>query len=608
MEEMIIVQNSLVLYKNRPALVTRTGDKLELELADGKKLKVRLKDVTLLHPGPLHSLNELQPPTGEVKTAWELLAGETTTLAELTELAYEVFTPATAWAAWQLVEDGLYFRGTPAEVVAASAEEVAQELAARQAKAAEEQAWGEFLERAGQGQFSSDDARFLREVEDLALERQPKSRVLRELGRAQSPENAHALLLELGYWDFAVNPYPHRLKLPVDPPLVELPDLPDEERVDLTHLPAFAIDDEGSQDPDDALSLDGNRLWVHVSDPAALVKPDSPADLEARLRGAKLYLPEIRVPMLPPQATDLLGLGLTELSPALSFGLEVADNGEIGQVEVTPSWVRVTRLTYEEAETRLAEEPFLTLYRLAQAHEARRTARGAVAIDLPEVKVRVVAGEVVIRPLLSLRSRDLVREAMLMVGEAMARFALAHNIPLPFTSQEKSDMEAEQLPNDIAGMFARRRMMQRSQLTSIPAPHEGLGLELYTQLTSPLRRYLDLVMHQQVRAFLRGEELLDSQAILERVGAAESIIGSVRQAERLSNKHWTLVYLLQHPDWQGEGVLVEKRGSRGTVLIPELDLITYLNMREDVPLNTVLPLKVSQINLAELEGYFRRIG
>jgi len=431
---------------------------------------------------------------------------------------------------------------------------------------------------------------------------------LRELGRSQSPENAHALLLELGYWDFAVNPYPHRLKLPVDPPLVELPDLPDEKRVDLTHLPAFAIDDEGSQDPDDALSLDGNRLWVHVSDPAVLVKPDSPADLEARLRGAKLYLPEVRIPMLPPQATDLLGLGLTELSPALSLGLELADNGEIGQVEVVPSWVRVTRLTYEEAETHLAEEPFLTLYRLAQAHEARRTARGAVAIDLPEVKVRVVAGEVVIRPLLSLRSRDLVREAMLMVGEAMARFALEHNIPLPFTSQEKSDIEVEQLPDGIAGMFGRRRMMQRSQLTSIPAPHEGLGLEVYTQLTSPLRRYLDLVMHQQVRAFLRGEELLDTQAILERVGAAESIIGSVRQAERLSNKHWTLVYLLQHPDWQGEGVLVEKRGSRGTVLIPELDLITYLNFREDVPLNTVLPLKVSQINLAELEGYFRRIG
>ncbi|MEW5957431.1 MAG: RNB domain-containing ribonuclease [Chloroflexota bacterium] len=601
---MNISANSLVLYKNRPARVIRAGDKLELELEDGRNLKVRPKDVALLHPGPVRSLSELKPLTGEVKTAWELLAGQTSTLAELAELIYEAFTPATAWAAWQLVDDGLYFHGAPAAVVASTPAEVAKKQASREAKAAEERAWTEFLGRAGQGRFDAADAPFLRDVVELALGRQSGSRLLRELGRAQTPENAHALLLETGYWTYTVNPYPHRLKLPVDSPQLELPDLPPEERADLTRLPAFAIDDEGSQDPDDALSLDGNRLWVHVADAAALVTPDSPADLEARLRGAKLYLPELSVPMLPPQATGLLALGLAEVSPALSFGLELAENGEIGRVEVTPSWVRVTRLTYEEAEARLPDEPFRTLYRLAQTYEARRLAGGAVVIDLPEVKIRVAAGQVVIRPLPPLRSRDLVREAMLMAGEAMARLAMEQRIPLPFTTQEKSEVEAG-LPDGLAGMYARRRLMPRSQLSGIPAPHQGLGLEVYTQLTSPLRRYLDLVMHQQVRAFLRGEPTLDAQAILERVGATESIIGSVRQAERLSNKHWTLVYLLQHPDWQGQGVVVEKREARATVLIPELDLITYLHLQDDAPLNTVLPLKVRHLQLAELEGYFQ---
>ena len=72
-----------------------------------------------------------------------------------------------------------------------------------------------------------------------------------------------------------------------------------EPRRDLTHLPAFAIDDEENQDPDDAVSLDGERLWVHVADVAALVAPDSEADLEARGRGANLYLPERIVNMLP---------------------------------------------------------------------------------------------------------------------------------------------------------------------------------------------------------------------------------------------------------------------------------------------------------------------
>jgi len=600
---MNITKNSLVLYKNRPALVKQVGDKLAIELEDGKAVRVRTKDVTLLHPGPLQSLSQLQPQAGEVQVAWELLAGETTTLAELAELVYETFTPATAWAAWQLVEDGLYFRGTPAEIVVALPEEVAQEQAARETKAADEQAWLEFLARAGAGKIEPEDAPFLREVEEVALGRQSKSRVLRELGRNQTAENAHALLLELGFWDSTVNPYLQRLKLPTEPPAIKLPPLPEEERVDLTHLPALAIDDEGSQDPDDAVSLAGDRLWVHVADPAALVPPGSPADVEARARAAKLYLPEMSVPMLPPEANELLALGLAEISPALSFGLDFEADGEITGVEIVPSWVSITRLTYEEAETRLGELPLRSLYELARAYEVRRKANGAISIDLPEVKIRVVNSEVIIRPLLPLKSRTLVRELMLMAGEAVARFARQENIPLPFTSQDAP--EVIDLPEGLAGMYARRRTMTRSQLTTVPAPHAGLGLDIYAQLTSPLRRYLDLVMHQQLRAHLQGEPLLDDQAILERVGATESMTGSVRQAERLSNKHWTLIYLLQHPDWRGQGVVVDKQRSRATVLIPELDLITYLHLREDLPLNTELPLRLIEVNLPELEGYFQ---
>ena len=131
-------QNSLVLYKTQPARVRRTGKKLEIELRNGDVRSVRPKDVVLLHPGPLADLGALQPPPGEVEVAWELLAGETTTLAELAELAFDAYTPATAWAAWQLVADGLYFRGSPGEVIAATQEEVAYQAAARQARAEEE--------------------------------------------------------------------------------------------------------------------------------------------------------------------------------------------------------------------------------------------------------------------------------------------------------------------------------------------------------------------------------------------------------------------------------------------------------------------------------------
>ena len=54
-------------------------------------------------------------------------------------------------------------------------------------------------------------------------------------------------------------------------------------------------------------------------------------------------------------------------------------------------------------------------------------------------------------------------------------------------------------------MFARRRTMTASQPSSQPGRHAGLGLDQYVQATSPLRRYLDLVVHQQLRAFLAGD-------------------------------------------------------------------------------------------------------
>jgi len=596
-------KDSLVLYKTRPARVTRVGKKLQIELEGGESLSVRLKDVVQLHRGPLHSLDELQPQTGEVETAWELLAGTTTTLAELAELAYGEFTPATAWAVWLLVDDGLLFRGTPHEVEACTAEEVARERAERQARAEEEQVKAAFMERVRDRRLLPEDGPYLREVEDLALKRVARSQLLRELGRAETPESAHALLLELGYWDHTFDPHPLRLGLPTAPPDLDLPQLPEEDRRDLTHLPAYAIDDEGNQDPDDALSLDGDCLWVHVADAAALVPPGSPLDLEARARGATLYLPEGAATMLPLAAAQSLGLGLAEVSPALSFALHLNAEGAVASLEIVPSWVRVTRLTYEEAEARLDEEPLRNLHRLAQQNHARRDRQGAIPLDLPEVRIQASGDDVTIRPILPLRSRDLVTEAMLMAGEAVGHYALEQGIPVPFTTQDPPD--TDERPADLAGMYGLRRLFRPSQQSSVPGSHSGLGMDTYVQATSPLRRYLDLVVHQQLRAFVRGEDLLDAQEMLERIGATAAVAGTVRYAERLARKHWTLVYLEQRPGWRGQGILVEERGRSGMVLIPELDLDVRVHLRTDPPLNSVIPLLLRGVDLPTLEAYFR---
>jgi hypothetical protein len=55
-------------------------------------------------------------------------------------------------------------------------------------------------------------------------------------------------------------------------------------------------------------------------------------------------------------------------------------------------------------------------------------------------------------------------------------------------------------------------------------------------------------------------------------------------------------------------VLVNKQRARAMILIPELDLVTYLHLREDLPLNTELSLKLVDVNLPELEAYFQVDG
>ncbi len=154
-------------------------------------------------------------------------------------------------------------------------------------------------------------------------------------------------------------------------------------------------------------------------------------------------------------------------------------------------------------------------------------------------------------------------------------------------------------------MVALRRTLKPRQYKGVPAPHGGLGLEAYAQATSPLRRYLDLVVHQQLRAYVRGEKLLEASEILERIGAAEAVTGSVRQVEELSDRHWILVHLLRHPNWRGEGIVVDKRGPSATVLIPELGLEARTHLPTDLLLDSSVRLAVSGINLAHLDVHLR---
>jgi len=108
-----------------------------------------------------------------------------------------------------------------------------------------------------------------------------------------------------------------------------------------------------------------------------------------------------------------------------------------------------------------------------------------------------------------------------------------------------------------------------------------------------------------LRAHLRGEPPLDASEMTLRLGTADAVTGAVRTAERLSNAHWTMVYLLQNPDWTGEGVVVEQKPGRDVVLIPALAIETELYGRRPRTLNSTVRLAVESVDLPQRTARFR---
>jgi exoribonuclease-2 len=619
---------ALAVYKNRPVLVCSKGEKIEIELPGGARAKVRDKDIELLHPGPAKSLPDTESQAwnndSALREAWELLLdeGKGVSLEILSELAYGDFTPQTAWQAWLALHDGLYFISSPEGIVPRPGAEVNALEQKRNEKQEEEAARQAFLKRLASGSFDENDRRYLQDVEALAKGQSDKSRTLRDLKRSETPAEAQRLLLDSGAWTPLFNPYPARFNLPPRSSAISIAAPPEEERQDLTHLPAYAIDNAYSNDPDDALSIEeiqmkdgspGLALYVHVADPAAAILPGSPADVEARNRGATCYLPEGALRMMSDEALPLYALGLHDTSPALTFKLSLRPDVSIETVDIFPSKVAVSRLTYAEADEGQIPQPIQRLLSLAEQNKERRTKNGAIHLDFPEVHIWLQNNQVQISPNTAYRSADMVRECMLLAGEGAALWASRRGLAFPYITQETGDLPNEALPG-LAGAYQLRRCMRPRQLSTKPGRHAGLGLEAYTQVTSPLRRYIDLIAHQQIRSALHSGIYHDIPALEEdemmlRIGAADASYAATVQAERASKSYWTMVYLSDKIDSEWDAVVLEVKnerrgGQKAQVLIPALGLETSVLLKEQVEVNDTLRLLLTTVRIPELEAFF----
>ena len=306
-------------------------------------------------------------------------------------------------------------------------------------------------------------------------------------------------------------------------------------------------------------------------------------------------------------------LGLSEKatgkkSSALAFRLKMTDDSQIEECEIKKVRVEVKMISYAEAEEQKESPELKPMFELARKNLLRRQNNNAVTIQMPEVKIKVDKETKIVSIVTEEKyeSNDMIQEMMLLAGEGAARFAFSHNIPFPFVSQEAPEFP-ESVPEGWAGQFARVKCMRKRSVGITPAPHAGLGLSFYSQVTSPLRRYGDLVSHQQLRAYINGKKLLGKDEMLERIAAGDAASLAARKASRLSDTHWKLVYLLQNPEKTYKAYCIDHIGKDARYLIPELDMQTVIGGAGEDPLNYEAELKAERVDIPTQDVRFIRL-
>lgn len=632
--------HALVFHKGKPAIVTATDhDRITIRTIDGEEKRIREKDLAVAHNGPLKSFppKPQDIPAAAAAEALELLMSEHPeglpfiSWKEFAELAWNDAGPSHIVLAWyslsenpeiEIMDEGIRIPGMDER--RKIAERALKKKLAVESRARFLSAFKHALKKKDPALLlnEADFHPFLEELARYARGRSSDCPLAREAGLKLSPEAVHEALLACGYWSAEINPWPERIGCILSEPDCPIPPHEREElriaRIDLRHLDSYAIDNAWSHDPDDAISLDGNTIWVHVADPASIVAPMSPLDREAMERGSTLYLPERIIPMLPETLVQKLGLGLAPESPALSFGMTLDAEGRLLQMNIVPSVVRVTRLSYEEADEQMERNIMLkSMADIAFLRAEYRRRQGAIDISFPEVAIRLRDGQPVFMPVPETISARMVQEFMILAGEAAARWAYRASIPFPFASQEspassESAGAGAGLCESPAENYRRRRSMRAGVVSTVCSAHAGLGLSFYSQVTSPLRRYQDLVAHYQIHAMLAAERLnieperllLSSESLEERMYRFAAGAARNREAERNSRAHWTLVFLERHPGWEGEGIILDCGSDYGQILIPEFGYEFQTRIPRGLKPDMKVLLKPRRISIPQLQAGF----
>lgn len=357
--------------------------------------------------------------------------------------------------------------------------------------------------------------------------------------------------------------------------------------------PFISIDSATTRDVDDAFAVEtrpegGWRVTVALACPPACWQFGSPLDKLVFRRGTSIYLPEGTLHMMPEVlGTDTLSLLAGQVRPSLCVTCDVDADGVL--LSCTPD-IRVVRLAanlcYADCEAVLetgadnAASPYAEQIRLgdalASARQRARIAAGAVIMERPDPHLTLegTGAEVVVHleedsP--APRAQNLVAELMILASASVADWAVERGIPMLFRTQDVA------LPKEYAGVWSEPHQMAHimralvpSSMDVTPRRHAALAVDRYSPVTSPLRRYPDLINAAQIMTFLReGAPRLDAQAMSDLLLPLNIRLDAANQVQRFRPRYWKLLYFRQQGDktWW-DAVITEENDMWASVSLP----------------------------------------
>ncbi|MBC7475884.1 MAG: RNB domain-containing ribonuclease [Candidatus Sericytochromatia bacterium] len=167
---------------------------------------------------------------------------------------------------------------------------------------------------------------------------------------------------------------------------------------------------------------------------------------------------------------------------------------------------------------------------------------------MPELKIKIADDKKVVisKYKQNSSSQAIISELMVFANSLIAEYTYKNKIPCIYRYQDEPSevIDFNSDINPIILMYKQRRFMKKSETSTVANEHHGLGLNSYTQMTSPIRRYSDLVVHRQLKSYLRtGEPFYSEEKIKEVINFSEHSIYIANLIQRTSNRYWVCKFL-----------------------------------------------------------------